>query len=280
MRPLILTDLYRTARLTALLAGTSLLLLLAACGTGSKNDGKITLAFDPGTMKNVKMNYEFTVNSVSTGNRTHFMMDISGNAEVNDKKEVIMHTHNDKIMMDGNIQGKDIRIEAGTTDSVPADVGMVITPVFTMLNKDFFSVYDTRLNKISEMMQNASGGMDSVENKMQFYIRYPDSAVKIGDSWKRELVIKSGNKMNCSATYTLKEIKDGTATITMTGKLSGKGESFGHEFDIDGKLDGTVQVDVKTGWPLSTTIDQEFVLNLAGQKIQMQYAIKHSIAPF
>lgn len=280
MRPEPITNIGRTARKAAVLTGTALSLLLAACASGPKDDGKITLVFNPSTMKNVKMNYEFTVNSVSTGNRTHFMMDISGNAGVNDKKEVIMHMHNDKIVMDGNIQGKDIRIEAGTTDSVPADVGMVITPVFTMLNKDFFSVYDPRLNKISEMMQNASGGMDSVENKMQFYVRYPDSAVKVGDSWKRELVIKSGNKMNCSATYTLKEVKDGKATITMTGKLSGKGESFGHEFDIDGKLDGTVEVDIKTGWPLSTTIDQQFVLNLAGQKIQMQYAIKHSIAPF
>jgi len=262
-----------------------LFLLISVIGLGlsgcssenaEKKSDKINLSFHPDNNKPLKMNYEFAVNSITTGNMTRFVMALSGTSLIDSNDIATLIMQNDKISMNGVIGGKEVNFEAGTKDSIPADVGMVLTPIFTLLHKKFQSSYDSRLNKLSEVCLR-EGGIDSAENKMQLFIRYPDSAVAIGDSWNKELVIKAGNKMNCSAKYTLKEVKSNIATISMVGILTGKGESFGHDFTIDGEVTGTFTVDLKTGWPINTDIDQDFVLNLSGQKIQMKYAIKNSV---
>ena len=262
-----------------LFLGLTGILILNGCSQGSeanKNENRIMLSFDAGKSKPVKMRYDFTVNALTTGNRTHFAMELSGEAETRDKDNIEIELRNDKITMDGLIGGKQMSFTAGTKDSVPNDVAMVLTPVFSLLNRKFKSSYDSRMHRNSEVML-TDDGIDSSENKMQFFVRYPDSTVAVGDSWERELIIKSNNKMNCSAKYTLKEVKDGKATITMSGKLTGKGESFGHEFTIDGSLSGTILSDVKNGWPLDTDIKEEFILDLSGQKIKMEYLIKHTV---
>ena len=64
----------------------------------------------------------------------------------------------------------------------------------------------------------------------------------------------------------------------MEGKLSGDDETFGHVFTIDGNLTGNIIVDLKTGWPLDSDINQNFTLDLNGEKIPMKYSIKHAVS--
>jgi hypothetical protein len=247
------------------------------CGPGKDGGSdKIKLALDPGKSISLKMTYDFTVNAITTNQTTHFLMELSGTAETHSPENIEMNLLNNTIAMDGVIGGRQMKFMAGTNDSVPNDVAMVLTPFFSLNNKKFTSVYDYRLNKVSEMMQK-DGSADSTENKVQFFLRYPDSTVKVGDSWQKELEIKTNNKMNCSAKYTLTEVKDGKGTITIEGKLTGSGESFGHEFSMDGTLKGTFTVDLKTGIPLMTDITEDFILDLSGQKVQMKDLIKHKI---
>jgi hypothetical protein len=253
-------------------------LFASACGGDHKDNGsdKVKLALDPGKDLPLKMSYEFIVNALTTSQTTRFVMDISGTAATHAADNIEMNLQNNAITMEGTIGGRQLKFAAGTSDSVPNDVAMVLTPFFSLHNKKFKSVYDYRMNKISEVMVRDSS-MDSAENKMQFFLRYPDSAVSVGDSWNRELEIKRNNKMNCSAKYTLTEVKDGKGTITIDGKLTGSGESFGHEFTIDGGLKGTFTVDLKTGIPLMTDITEEFTLDLDGRKVQMKDQIKHKV---
>jgi hypothetical protein len=112
---------------------------------------------------------------------------------------------------------------------------------------------------------------------MQFLLRYPGHEVRVGESWEKEIVVKSSNKMNCAAKYTLRDIAGEKATIDIAGTLSGGGDSFGNEFSIDGKISGTFVVDIKTGWPVTTDVTQEFTLSMGGNRIPMKYVISSKV---
>ena len=249
--------------------------LLAACGGGVKKENdKVKLAFQPGSGKAFKMVYEFSVEA--TGDKPRYVIELSGTASKKDEGEVVLSTTNDKIYMDGSIGGKEVKFTAGTSDSIPQDVAMAVAPVFSLLNKKFETTYDLHLNKLSEVMVR-EGGVDSTSNKMQFFVRYPDSAVGVGESWEKEILLEPNGKKDFSAKYTLKEVKDGMATITVDGKLTGKGENFGHEFSLEGTVTGTVKVDIATGWPVDTDLSQDFTLDLGGKKSQIKYHVKSTV---
>lgn len=253
-------------------------LVFSSCG-GEKKDEGIRLTFNPEKSKEVKSTYEFTVVSGSNGETIHFTIQMSGSAQKNEEGNIVLSLKNDNISMNGTLSGKQIAFDAAHMDSVPDSLRKVTNSVFSLYNKTFRGIYDERMNKISEsIVQDGSGTKDSAENKMQFFIRFPDTTITPGYSWERELVIKSGNKMNCSARYTIKEIKDGKAVVTMEGKLTGDGETFGYAFNIDGALTGTIVVDIATGWAIDTDIKQQFTLEMEGQKTPMEFNIKHTIS--
>src|ERR1051326_1570423 len=145
---------------------------------GKQEENKVKLSFQPGKNKPVKMNYEFTVNSVTTGNMTHFSIALSGTSDMDDQGDIILMMKNDKIKMDGIIEGKEVNFEAGTNDSIPKDVGRVLIPVFSLLNEKFKTTYDSRLDRIAEVRMKEDR-IDSTDNKMQLLLRYPDSAVAV-----------------------------------------------------------------------------------------------------
>jgi hypothetical protein len=255
-------------------------LLLVSCGGGKdevKDDGKIQLAFRPGQRSGLKVDYEFSVNSVTSGDITSFKIISSGEADTLPGGKIELEMKNDSISMTGFVGGKNVSGKAGGTDSLSQDIKMVCMPVFSFLNKKFRSEYDASLNKLLEVQVSDSGFVDSTENRLQFFVRYPANRIGVGESWERDILIKSGNKMNCAAKYTLKEIQGTNAIISIDGKLSGKGQSFGNEFTIDGKLSGTFTVDIATGWPLKTDLQQEFKLNLNGKELPMKYSIQSEV---
>jgi len=85
---------------------------------------------------------------------------------------------------------------------------------------------------------------------------FPDKAVKIGESWTVSSKVQITMPIESSTVYTLKEIKDGFATLTIKGTLSSKGEfeSLGSKMqtDLKGINVGDAQVELKTGMILSS----------------------------
>jgi hypothetical protein len=253
-------------------------LLCSSCGNTEKTDpGKIRLAFQPQKDKTVQIEYDFSVNQLASGDITSFQMMISGKGETAAGGTVLLELKNERISMKGSIQGKEVQGSATGPDSLTGDAKLVAMPVFSMIGKSFRGCYTGQLDKKWEVQVKDGEIVDSTENKMQFFLRYPAAEVGVGESWEKEIVIKAGNKMNCEAKYTLKEIKGDTAVISMEGKLFGKGESFGNEFSMDGTLKGTFRVDVRTGWPADTQIDQQFTLKMGERSIPMNYSISAKI---
>jgi hypothetical protein len=250
-------------------------IVLISCG--SNENEPIHLQFNPEVGKSLHIKYDFEVNSVSSQAITHFSMVLNGKVLSNEKSQVTVELKNDSVSLVGNIQGKEIKANAHQTDSIDSDAKLLASSVFTYLNKVYRSVYTNQFDKKYDLQMDGEIIVDSSENRVQFFIRYPANSIKIGDSWNAELLIKSGNKMNCSATYTLVSVKNEIANIIVSGKLYGSGDSFGNAFTIDGKLDGSFSVDIKSGIPLSTDINEEFTLKLGENIMPMKYAIHSTV---
>ncbi|MFC3561028.1 DUF6263 family protein [Pedobacter jamesrossensis] len=92
----------------------------------------------------------------------------------------------------------------------------------------------------------------TLESSMRIY---PDKAVKVGESWVINSKIKITMPIESITTYTLKEIKDGVATLSIKASLISKGDfdSMGNKMqtDLKGMNIGDAQVDIKTGLILS-----------------------------
>ncbi len=257
-------------------------LLFLGCGNSEtpkeeESTGKIKLEFKPVDGKKIKMNYQFSVNQLTSGDVTAFEMEMSGKSETDADGKIILELKNDKIKMSGNIQGVKVSGSASGPDSLIGDAKLVALPIFTLEGNTYRGIYDIHLNKKTEVRFNEAGIIDSTENKMQFLIRYPTKEISIGDVWEKEIVIKAGNNMNCSAKYTLKEIHGDFAIISIEGKLYGSGEKFGNEFSMEGKLTGSITVDITTGWPIDSDAHQDFILKMGGKEIPIKYDIKCKI---
>ena len=254
------------------------IILLAACGNTEEpkkeETGKIKLEFKPISGKLIKMNYQFSVNQVASGDLTAFEIEMSGRGGTNEDGHIVLDFKNDKIKMSGNIQGAKVSGSASGPDTLKGDAKLVALPIFTLEGNTYRSIYDIHLNKQAEVRMSEGIIVDSTENKMQFLIRYPDQEIAVGDTWEKEIIIKAGNKMNCSAKYTLKEIHADFAVISMEGKLYGSGDKFGNEYSMEGKLTGTITVDITTGWPIDSDTHQEFILKMGGKEVPMKYDIK------
>jgi len=80
---------------------------------------------------------------------------------------------------------------------------------------------------------------------------YPDRVVKIGESWTVDTKMQMSMPIETITQYTLKEVKEGIAILSVKGTLISKGnfEAMGNkmETDLRGTNSGETSIDVKTG---------------------------------
>jgi len=85
---------------------------------------------------------------------------------------------------------------------------------------------------------------------------YPERAVKIGDKWTVDTKLQMSMPIETITEYTLKEVKDGIATLSVKGALVSKGsfEVMGNkmETDLNGTNSGETSIDIKTGIVLNS----------------------------
>jgi len=103
---------------------------------------------------------------------------------------------------------------------------------------------------------------EMMENMMAIY---PEGPVGIGDSWNKKVSITKGFPMTLDTTYTLKERKDGVATVAVTSKVSSNPQAPPMEmgfmkirYDLKGTQTGTLRMDEANGWTDAATLSQNF----------------------
>jgi len=175
----------------------------------------------------------------------------------------------DRIKMTQGIFGMEITYDSDDSTTLQNPMAAKIAESMSdMIDKSYIQVMDTRGNILRTDMSDLTS--DDVANNLnsgtQFGI-YPDHPVKAGDSWETDIKPLKGSDMKVHGKYTLMKISGHEATIQFEGTLSANNVQ-----DMDMKLSGTQKgqmlVNVKTGWLIESTIDQEMTLDIEqnGQK--------------
>ncbi len=109
---------------------------------------------------------------------------------------------------------------------------------------------------------------------------YPENEVKVGDSWTTVTTISSPYELKSNNNYTLTKVENNIGFLTVKSDMTTDGpqkmESNGMEMEIylTGKNDGEMQVDMKSGMPVSSNMVQ----NLSGKMEIMGQEVPISIS--
>jgi hypothetical protein len=126
------------------------------------------------------------------------------------------------------------------------------------------------------------------QNIGQMVAAYPPNPIAIGGTWNKTLTMTMMGSMVIESTYTLKEVRDGVATIGYTATITPGKEASPLEiggakttYAIEGTQEGDTQVDVATGWTVGGHITQELsgTINMdqGGAKQSWPISIKSDI---
>jgi hypothetical protein len=227
--------------------------------------------------QNMDMNMDYNLNStyrIST--------------EGNNKKLTLVY---DKLNMNMQIMGQQVKMSSDDTDT-----SNEVSAAFRALKGQSLSLVIDEYGKVlkvegaQEMLDKIKGvaqqkeamkgvvGEDALKNMIeQSFGFYPKSPVKTGESWTTEMSLKQPYIIAGSATYTLVKVEGKKAFIDFTGKLATDSSSsittngIDVGFAIEGAFSGSTEVDIDTGMPLKSFIQQNMKGNIeaAGQKIPM-----------
>ncbi|MBB6236622.1 hypothetical protein HDC90_001234 [Pedobacter sp. AK013] len=118
---------------------------------------------------------------------------------------------------------------------------------------------------------------DMVKQTMESSFKiYPEKLIKIGDSWTVDTKMQMSMPIETITQYTLKEVKDGVAILSVKGSLISKGNfevmSNHMETDLKGTNSGEIAVDLKTGIVLNSHLRVELYgkMKSMGQDIDFE----------
>jgi hypothetical protein len=218
----------------------------------------------------------------------YYSMDVTGD----DGKSKTITTHIDRVKMNMNMAGMDFNIDSDKKTAMDEkDPMAIVNRVFGAISGRSFIIKVNAEGKVEEvsgikemaiamadslgaegaerekMMETFSQSFNEKGMKGQFerilYI-FPNKEVKVGDTWDRVTEVSGQMAGSYKSSYTVKEIEGDMVTLEEKTKI--EGESAQVE-NMNGKVNGILVVDSKSG--LVVNADQDITMNLekAGQKI-------------
>ena len=109
-------------------------------------------------------------------------------------------------------------------------------------------------------------GEDALKKMIeQSFNLFHSDEVNVGDSWTKESVYNISNGLTFKNAFTLKSIKNGSATISVKSIVEQESKS-GADYKLTGTQSGNVTVNTKTGIPISS----DLTVNVKGRILIMQ----------
>lgn len=116
---------------------------------------------------------------------------------------------------------------------------------------------------MADMIKKQYGGGTLAKGMENITMYFPPKAVKKGASWQSNSTLSLNFEMEISNTFTLDDIKDGKAYISVESELSTNKdkevEMQGMKmlYDLQGVQKGSFVVDIDSGWLLYAEVDQD-----------------------
>jgi hypothetical protein len=120
----------------------------------------------------------------------------------------------------------------------------------------------------TQVMASMKGQFNEQSMKDQFaqiFTIFPNKEIKVGDSWEK--TYNTGGKMPAKniTTYTVTDIDGDHVSMTSRTKI----ESNNNEMEIDGKQNGNIIVDSKTGLMINAEYTQDLKVKANGVKVEI-----------
>lgn len=171
------------------------------------------------------------------------------------------------------IKGASFRMVMQPNGSIKSLTGIdaMLISMASKMSKD--SVVINNLKASLAKQFNAEGMKQTMESSLKIY---PDQPVKIGDSWTVDTKMQMTMPIETITKYTLKEVKNGVAYLTISGTLISKGdfETMGNKLqtDLTGTNNGDAELDIQSGLILKSHLRMEMtgIMTAMGQKINFE----------
>ena len=112
------------------------------------------------------------------------------------------------------------------------------------------------------------------QNVQQSFAIYPDKPVKVGESWKKSMVMQNqGMTIKSDNTYTLESVKGDDAAIKVASNLSSDSTAVqGVAIKVSGTSNGNMNFHVPTGLATSgkVNMNMDMKMNAQGQEMPMK----------
>ena len=192
-----------------------------------------------GVDKNIKVTYRrLTIKSVGMGNE--LILD-------SDKDEV------GKMNPFSGLRNASFSMVLAPNGAIKSVSGTdkMVDSIASKMTKDTTQLKQIKLSL--EKQFNAEVIRQTMESSFRMFA---DKPVKIGESWIVNTKVQITMPIETATTYTLKEVKDNVATLSIKGNLVSKGDfdSMGSKMqtDLKGMNVGDAQIDIRTGIILSS----------------------------
>ncbi len=100
---------------------------------------------------------------------------------------------------------------------------------------------------------------------------FPENELKSGDSWQTKVQPDPSSDFTLESTYVIESISGRKANISFNGTISGT-NMMGEKAIVSGTITGKSEVNLQTGWVLSSSVNQKLEMEMEqqGTRIPMQ----------
>jgi hypothetical protein len=175
-----------------------------------------------------------------------------------------------KMKLNQNAMGMDISFDSEKPDEsgnpMAKQVGEALNKIVgTTVTTEMDRFGNAIRNNISEVMAD-NQSVSGIETGMLNV--YPDKKIKIGDTWEVSVKPDPQSDFVIVSVYKLDEIKGKHAQISFAGVISGS-EMRGQKATIQGTMTGKTQIELSTGWVISSSINQEMEMEMEQEGMKM-----------
>lgn len=156
---------------------------------------------------------------------------------------------------------------SGPGAQIAKQVSSIIGKSIIMVMDEYGNIDSINMSSITENDDFTKGFQNG-----SYYAAFPEHKVKVGDSWEVDIKPMEDGEMLVHTTYTLAKVKKREVVITVIGSITGNTIN-GEEINMEGKTEGEMIVDRKTGMQISSTFDIDMSLEIEQQGMKIPATI-------
>jgi len=187
-----------------------------------------------------------------------------------DKQQMAMDLTYTAIRLKQNAMGMETVWDSKKPDDNSNPIGKQIGEALgKSLNKPIHIVIDPvgkpmSLDKGSENSQKVN--LSGLETGMM--VVFPEHELQLNESWQTKIQPDPSSDFTIESTYVLESISGKKATISFNGTISGT-KMMGEKALVSGTITGKSEVNLQTGWTLSSSVNQKLEMEMEQQGMQI-----------